>query len=218
MGNAFVLAFLLLALLSGPTHAQEEFMQNCFDCVIGIWDDPALASNIGTIEPNIPKDIYIGIKFAGNYDRLAGMEFSIAGMRFEEDGITLLSVTEIIPVGIQLGVFQAPADTSRTSIETGGINLAWTLPVVGDNALLKLQILTFEPTTDKILRVKRRYPTTNPVYHTAIFNIPDPPIWSAVRASVGCYIMNWSGDPMISCNVVTSVEESTWSGVKQLFR
>jgi len=177
-----------------------------------------MSSNFGNIDPNIPKDIYIGVNYSEGYSALVGLEFSIAGMRFEEDGITLLSVSELFPVALSLGSFQAPADTSSTSSETGGINMAWSNAIVGSQPLIKLTLLITAPIANHVLAVERKYPPTNDLWNTPIFTLPDPPFYTPVSVTGGCYILNWSGDPNVGCDVITSVVESTWSGMKQLYR
>src|SRR3989442_15275418 len=65
--------WLILAVLSTRAVAVD----NCFVCVLGIWEDEALTNNVGQIVPNQPKDLFVGIKFAAAYDGLTGIEFSI---------------------------------------------------------------------------------------------------------------------------------------------
>ena len=210
-----VLCILVLLLTALEATSQMGAVQNCFDCVIGIWDAETLQATSGQLAPNVPKEIFLGITLANGFVEFGQVEFSIDGLRFEDDGVVLLNVTELVPTAIQLGSLHAPTDTSRTSTEIGGINLIWNSPLRGDQALLKLQIMVFDPVVNHIVRVKRRYPTTNPSYLTAIFNQFDPPYFTPTRVTGGCYVFNpEQSDPCAS----TSVTQRTWLEVKQLYR
>lgn len=195
-------------------------VDDCPSCVLGIWDDPQLTANFGTFPVMTMKHIYVGIDFAGGFDGLTGIQFSIAGIRQAEDGIL---VTGIQPLGadVWFGSIQAPADTSATSSGTGGLFVAWNKQSCreGDQALVRVTLLTFVQQTNKVLRVLRSYPPTNPMVRTPNFVQCDPPFFTQTRVRGGCYILNWDGSPDLGCNSETvAVESSTWSELKALFR
>jgi hypothetical protein len=168
--------------------------EDCFGCVLGIWDDPGLTQRTGTITPGIVKDLYVGIKYAGPFDGLTGLEFSISGLRQVEDGILVLSVDDLTGVSpfILLGTVPSPADTSAASADTGGINVAWGSCITGSQALLKVSILTFTTISEKVIWVKRRYPPTNEAFHTPVVYQCDVD-FTATRVTGGCYGLNLTG-------------------------
>ncbi len=168
-------------------------VENCFGCVLGIWDDAALTSQTGTMAAFTAKDIYLGIKYAGAFDGLTGIELSISGIRQTEDGILVTSVTPLVPASVVLGGPIAPADTSATSSETGGMNIAWASCLTGDQALVKITLLTFSTITNKVLEVKHKYPPSNPEWHTPIFVQCDAPTYTATRVTGGCFGLNFTG-------------------------
>jgi hypothetical protein len=55
--------------------------QDCYDCILGVFDDPALTSTKGTIVKFEPKDVYIGLKISGDVEDVAGVEFSVTGLQ-----------------------------------------------------------------------------------------------------------------------------------------
>jgi len=195
---------------------------NCPNCKIGLYDEVFLNKNFGDVTAGTPKDIYLGVYLdPATETGLTGLEFSIYGMRQAEDGILVLSVDALTPdpPALTLGSIPAPADTSSTSTGTGGFNVAWaTCQQAG--ALLKIQILTFSPLSNKVFRVLHRYPPSNPLYTSAIFTKCDAPEFTATTMSEGCYIANWDGvtDPVQLCAPRVPVTTSSWSGMKQLYR
>ncbi len=139
--------------------AQLWATENCFQCVLGIWDDPALTRNIGEIVAGQPKDIYVGIKFAEGYHDIDGIELSVAGLQ----SFLVMEWEPIIPPPvIMIENIQAPADTSTSSTSTGGINVFWHDCLVGDQALLRVRILASGDVTNGVLQVKRHYPPRCP--------------------------------------------------------
>ena len=215
MRRAFALLSILVLGLPCMSAAQ---VFNCFDCTIGIYDDSALTTNFGVSTTGVPKEVYLGIDFAGAESSLIGIEFSIAGMRFETDGILLLGF-ELIEPGITIGLVQAPPDTTSTSMGTGGMNVGWSSCLVNDRALARIRVLHFQPVVNHVFQVKRRYPPLNPaLWQTPVLTRCDGPVYTAVRVTGGCYMLNWNGDPNVPCApVLVGVESTTWSGVKQLF-
>jgi len=179
-----------------------------------------MTKNMGPMLPGVSKDIYLGIQFGSGYSDLTGIEFSVAGMRFEEDGIILLAYSGVTPISdISWYLPQAPADTSSTSSEAGGMLVLWHPLLFGDRPLIKFTLLSYSPPTDHLLRVKRKYPTSNPQqWQTPVLIQNRGTVWPVARISGGCYVLNWSGDPNVGCDIITSVEESTWSAMKQLYR
>jgi hypothetical protein len=182
---------------------------NCFECVLGIWDDPALASNLGEIVPGQPKDVYIGIKFAGGFDRLVGIAFSVA----LPSGVHVTSVWPIVGDVIwTCDAIDAPADTSLDSHMVGGCAITWGSCRVGDQALLRVTLLATGDITNGLLRVKRQYPSSPPDVRTPAFVQCDDPQFTITRLTGGYYILNWNGDPTVR------VDGTAWSTVKCLYR
>lgn len=196
-------------------HARQP-AADCFECLLGIFDDTAMTSNRGTMTPLVPKDIYVGIQFDAGFTELTGIEFSIAGIRQVPDGIFLLSTEPLVPTPIVIGSVPSPEDTSSTSTGTGGMNVAWSSCLVGSQALLRLTLLTLAPISNHVIEVKRRYPAPNPNFRTPLFVQCDEPAFSKVRVMGGCYGINVSAGPL-PCDVVVGVERTTWSQVKALY-
>lgn len=192
--------------------------QDCFDCLLGIYDDPALSVNRGTIVPGEPKDIYVGVKLRESDTELAGIEFSIAGL--DDGDVYLLGAVPLGPRALVFGTVPAPRDTTEDSEEVGGATVAWTTCPSSRQALLKLTIYAYRPVSDKILVVKRSYPTTNPAWASPIIVRCAPPAYPIARVSGGCYLLNWSGNIARDCMsaMAVSVNQETWSAVKQIYR
>lgn len=208
---------ILCSLLLVPSLAQAQ--ADCANgCVLGLWDEIGLVNNFGAMAAGTPKDIYLGVKVTGETG-LTGVEFSIAGIRQAEDGILTLGLTPL-PAATVIGSPQAPADTSSATAGTGGANIAWSECQVisgGSLAVARLQLLSFTPVVDKVFKVKRKYPVSNPANfpNNAVLVRCDGPVYTAVRVAEGCYIAGYSGTAPPACSV--AVEQQTWSGVKQLF-
>ena len=182
-------------------------IDTCFDCVLGIWDDPALTRNHGEIVVGQPKDIYVGIKFAEGFNELLGISLSVAGLR----EFLVLGVTTIGPTITNCDSPSAPADTSAASHGTGGCTFGWYGCLADDQALLRVTILTYSSITNGLLQVKRRYPP-HPGAGTPVFLQCNDPLYTPTRVKGGLYILNWNGDPTVR------VDPAMWSTVKQRYR
>ena len=181
-----------LLFLAAPARAQVE---NCFDCVLGLYDDLDLTSCSGTIESGVAKDIYLGIRYdpASGFDRLGGIEFSISGL---DSGILLADWTQIPPTVVIDGFPGAPADTSAASTEEGGMLIYWPQCLSGSRAIARFTLLAIDSIVDRVLQVKRKYPTSNPLWHTPVFTRCDAPTYTAVRVTGGSArvrLMIWRG-------------------------
>jgi hypothetical protein len=197
----------LLVLLGTPQ--QSWATDNCFQCVLGIWDDPQLTRNVGEIVVGQPKVVYVGIKLAEGFEGLSGMALSVAGL----SAFSIVLVEQIPPPGADtMERIEAPADTTLGSTQMGGATYAWSSCLVGDQPLLKLTITTSVPVTNGILRVKRKYPPNFPDQRAPIFTQCDSPEYTATCVTGGYYILNWDGDPSVA------VAGASWSLVKNLYR
>jgi len=201
-----MIIMLLLALVTKPRELRA--VDSCSQCVLGIWDDPALSRNVGEIVAGQPKDVYVGIKFAGGFSGTSGISFSIAGM----DAFLVAGVETIVPTASACDYLGAPADTSIDSHAVGGCNFYWPVCLVGDQALLRVTLITFDPVVNALLQVKRRYPAWPPDTTAPAFDQCDGPLYTRTRVKGGYYILNWNGDPSVR------VDGASWSTVKTLFR
>src|SRR5438093_7088044 len=68
---------------------------NCFGCNLGIFDDPSMTTNRGTMAPVTPKDIYLGIQYDTGFSSLTGIEFSVAGI--QPASLIILSLETLPP-------------------------------------------------------------------------------------------------------------------------
>jgi hypothetical protein len=199
----------MLLIVPGMALAQSEPV-SCFDCVLGLWDEAEQIHNTGTMAQFTPKIVFLGIKYAGDQSCLTGLELSVAGL----EGF-LVSIAAIVPASATLGTIPAPPDTSVTTEGTGGLNIAWASGLSGDQALLRITLIsTSPPPPDRVLVVKRRYPTTNAAWQTPVILGCNAPFFTPARVTGACYIINPTGNP-VGCQV--PVTESTWTRVKQLF-
>lgn len=198
----------------------------CADCKIGLYDEPEMINNTGAVSAGVPKEIYVGVRLPETETGVTVIEFSVAGMRQIEDGILVIStegMTDPLP-NIILGSVPAPADTTIAGDPNAanGVDIAWAscISVSGSRVLAKITFLSFSPVTNKVFKVLRRYPPTNPLWPWPLFARCDAPVYTLVGVNGGCYIAGWDGttDPVNLCQVETAVEENTWSGMKQLFR
>lgn len=207
----------LLILMMAPTSALAQ-IGNCPDCILGLYDDTSFASNFGVSAPFVAKDIYLSIDLAAPETGVTGIEFSVAGITGSP--LLVIGVTPLIPAPVVLGSLAAPADTSATSVGTGGMNIAWPTCLAGDRALVKVTLFHPVPVVNQVLRVMHRFPTTNILYNKRPVLVRcDAPTFTAVRINGGCYVLNPNGDPGTPCPIgPVAVEGRTWTGVKQLFR
>lgn len=212
------LLLVALGVLALPTLAMAQ-TQDCADCVLGIFDGPDInaTTNCGTIGVGAPKDVYLGVRLSGAETGVSGIEFSIAGM----EGLLLIGTEALTPASVTLGSPPAPADTSATSTGTGGMNVAWATCLSGSQQLIKLSLLSFGPQADKVLKVMHKFPPSNLNYNLhAVLTRCDPPNFTAVRVSTGCFTLNPSdpaGPPGCRC-FSTPVEAKTWGAMKRLYQ
>jgi hypothetical protein len=206
-------ALVVITLLGLIPTAPARGVDYCRDCVLGLFDQPQLLTNFGDITPGVLKDLYLGIRFTPGVLGLQGIELSVAGVRWPEDGILITNVegvTNPLPLVI-LGTLPAPADTSASSVGTGGMNVAWNACMFGTRALLRITLLTFAPVpNNKRLRVMHRFPPSNPAFGLAhpVITLCDEPNFTPLLVTGGDYILN----PVIR------VEGETWSRVKEFYR
>ena len=211
---------LALALASVLVASGAGAVENCFGCLLGIYDDPALTQTKGTIEIGVPKEFYVGMHLASGENGLTGIELSIAGLN--KDGLLVVGTEPLGPRALVWGnTIAAPTDTSATSTGDGGVTAAWSLPRRSGDALLKVTLVATQSIEDHLLLVKRSYPTSNSWWQTPVFTRDDSPYFTAVRATGGCYALNVTGGLLADCltiSGVTGVSARTWSGVKQLYQ
>jgi hypothetical protein len=206
-----------------PAVAAAQPVPACPDCVLGLWDDPALTSNYGTVTAGTMKDIYLGIKLGAGENGISGLEFSIYGMRNDTDGVIVTGTEWTTMPALTIGsTTSAPADSSAASTGTGGLNVGWTgclTPTAGTNLnLARISFLTFTPLSNKIFSVLHKFPVSNTRWTgSPIFTRCNPPAYTAVIPARGCYVANWDGTTVLSCAPKVPVAPTTWSTVKRLF-
>lgn len=201
--------------LAAPAVAQVD----CPQCVLGIWDQADIlgASRYGTISVGIPKPVYVGICFAPGETGLTSVEFSVEGL----DGLLITASIPLIPTALTLGSIAAPSSPNGT----GGINIAWASCLQGSQALLKVELLTFTPVANQVLRIAHKYPPSNPNYNLQpVLTRCDDPEFTSVRLRGGCYILNWDQVTTVNCYpfelspCTVGIARSTWTQVKALYR
>lgn len=191
--------------------------EDCFDCVLGIWNDEALTVTRGTITPGEPKEVFVGVKLREGIESIAGVEFSIAGLADED--LLLIGAVPLGPRALVWGLVPSPPDTTAITTQQGGLTVAYSVCVPSHQALMKLTLYTTHDLTDKVLRVKRSYPSTNSNFNTPLFMACDAPNYTMTRLSGGCFVLNPSGQ-IVDCsdNQAVAVVSETWGGVKNLYR
>ena len=212
-----VLTVLGLTLLPSLALAQAG-VENCFSCILGIFDDIGVQNPSGTINPFELKEIYLGIVLPPGQDGVTSLELSIAGLPGSAEALVTLEGVE--PFSADLGsTINAPPDTSIAGDESSpyGKVYGWSTCLSGTRALVKISIFPFAAVApNTVYEVKRRYPSTYPPVRSPLIIGCDAPTYTAYRVSAGCYVANPSGGPLPVCT--TAVQPATWTGVKQLFR
>ena len=100
-----------------------------------------------------------------------------------------------------------------TSSRFGALHVNGTR-MVGFNNIELITDRPLEVNLREIREVKRKYPTSNPIYHTPLIVGCDAPFYTVHRVTGGCYIMNPTGAP-VPCGV--AVTPRTWTEVKSLY-
>ena len=210
----FSLLLAALLALTAPAAAQVD----CPGCVLGIWDhqDILSANRFGTMSIGVLKSVYVGVCLAPGETGISGAEFSVQGL----DGLFIAGFGAVTPATLLLGSVAAPANETGT----GGVNIGWANCLSGSRALVKIDLLTFSPVVNRVLRVTHKYPPSNANYNLQpVVTRCDDPQFTAVRVTGGCYILNGDGFPAPSCYPFGSactvgLSRSTWTQVKALYR
>jgi hypothetical protein len=210
---------LVVGLLSLPVLAAAQ-VENCPDCLLGIFDDINLTLNHGSITQGVVKELFIGVILAAPETGVTGIELSVTGMT-PADNILITGVeglTDPLP-NVILGSLPAPADTVSG---TGGLNVAWSSCISGSRALVKVSVVSFTGVSaNHALKIIRRFPPTSPSAPFPLLIRCDIPVFTKVRPTAGCFVLNWDGvtNPADGCGIrIPAVGESSWTGMKQLYR
>jgi hypothetical protein len=217
MRKMVLLAFGLL-LLPALASAQQV-VENCPSCTLSFYAETALNANCGTVAAFTPTDIYLGLNLTGVETGITGIEFSVAGILVADGFVsaTLTAITDVNPT--MLGDPKAPADTSATSTQNGGMNIAWPSCQAGTHvALAKLTLVSLGATPDKVIKVLHKFPPSNPNYGISgpVITRCDAPNFTAVKVSGGYFVVNPGATPPFPC--VLAVSPQTWSALKNLYR
>lgn len=213
-----LLAIALLICIPGMSLAQVE---SCPDCVIGVFDSLDLSANYGTYTPLTQKVFYLGIKFAPPYDGATTIEFSLQGMPATGVPISYSVLNAGAFIG---GSIETPPDTTNPQAQ-GGWNAYWTTCQSGNQALVSITLVSFDPIPDNtVIRVLRRFPPIQEGVESVLFTQCNLPLATITKVTGGCYVLNPTvqpgesvGDP--PCKLVGSpVTKTTWSSIKELFR
>jgi hypothetical protein len=206
----------MIGLVALPALALAQGVDFCQDCTLGIYDDAQLSKNFGTTTPFVAKEIYVGINLGNGRTGVSTIEFSITGFNPANVLVTNTEGATPIAPNVLLGSVQAPADTTTGS---GGMNAAWMECVVGSGPLLKLTLLPINATPNTILRVVRKFPTSNPNFlQSAVITACDNPNYTPSRVKGGCYVLAWDGTTNpTECPLFTGVASTTWGTVKTLY-
>jgi hypothetical protein len=168
----------------------------------------------GPVAPGTPTDLYLGIVFDpdGLETWLSGIECSIAGIG-ATDGFVVGGYDAIVPgVGAVCLGNPAPGDPPCIAYD---MFFFWPTCLVGSQPLLKFTLVGSGPNPNKVLRVGPPHGLSGPTWSTPIFTRCDPPTYTVVRATGGCFVANPTGAPP-SCAV--GVLASRWTSIKELYR
>jgi hypothetical protein len=72
-----------------------------------------------------------------------------------------------------------------------------------------------------VLKVYRRFPSTNPTVESQMFTQCNAPEFTQTRVTGGCFVINPTGvpgDTIDGCQLITPVAPTTWSTIKSLYR
>jgi len=182
-------------LAAAPAGAQ-------WTATLGIYDDAAMSADHGVMD-GLVKEVFVGLRFGPTdpYPGMTGLEFSIAGL----EPFFVLSVDWLQAPVVTFGTVAAPADTLAG---TGGVTVAWPTCLEGDRVVAKLVLAAGTPPQNHALQVRRRYPPTNPLWHSAVAMTCDLPCF-------GCHY-RLDGPPYV-LNPLIGVEPHTWGAVKRLY-
>lgn len=199
---------------AAPARAVED----CPGCLLGIWDDDQLARNYGYSTPGVIKIVYVGFRAADPQALFNNVEFSIAGLRPENDMFVVAVSCAQGGIPSCIGPIASPADTSATSAGTGGLVTTWFDCFSDGQPLIAVALVHFGPKADHVLQVTRKYPTSDPAWRTPVaFQCTTARV--PVRVRGGCYVLNPTpgvGGPCALEDVATA--HSSWSRVKSLYR
>jgi hypothetical protein len=210
------LVLVAVGLLLLPSLA-AAVIGDCPTCTLALYAEPTLSTNCGVIPGLAPTDIYLGLKLSGGETGITGVEFSVTGTEGFLSA-TFTPITDLAPT--VLGDFKAPTDTSATSTQTGGMNLAWGSCQLGTRlALAKISLFSLTALPDKVLKVMHKFPPSNPNYGLSgpVLTRCDAPEFTGVKMSGGYFICNASATPPLPC-LVDAIQPQTWSAMKGLYR
>jgi hypothetical protein len=201
---------LVAILCSTPLAGRVLAVEDCPHCVLGLYGDQAMTTTSASVLPGTPTDIYLGIQFdpEGRETGLTGIEFSISGIT---DGLLLAGVDFVVPTSLWVCPVPAPSDPPCFT----NTDISWNSCLVGSQALMKLTLIGLGPNPDKVLQVGPRHPPSSPLWNTPVITRCDPPTYTAVRVTGGCFVVNPTGaEPPCAVGVVVA----GWTGIKQLYR
>jgi hypothetical protein len=173
-------------------------VDDCFGCVLGIWDSIELTNTAGCMDTGVPTDLFIGIKFdpAAGFDASTGIDCRISGFL----GLILGGPQPLVP-----GAPLCPSPVDSAGVLT--LNCTWGTCLHGSQALAKVTIISLFQLWDHVLQVIERPPWQHPV-----ILLCDAPAFTAVYVTGGRYRLN----SVPACR--EAIEGRAWSSVKQLFR
>src|SRR5262245_38023084 len=101
------LLLVILGLVALPelAVAHVSTITDCETCQLGLFDgqDLTMTTNCGTMMTGMPKDVFLAVRLAGPETGVTGVEFSIAGIRSDVDGILVVGTEPIVPAAVMLG-------------------------------------------------------------------------------------------------------------------
>jgi hypothetical protein len=217
-------AFLFAMILGlAPLVAAQE-AADCPECVLGIYDDPAMKRNFGVWNSSTApsKEIFVGVQYHSGavVGALTGIELSIDGLPLLFMPPAVEGFESILDPDQITGDIRSPADTTLA----GGFSISWGECQPGDRALLRITLISFDPIpSDQVVRVRRRFPATVPQSPNPLLAQCDDPSFTRTRVTGGCYVLNPTvaeGESVGGCLLAerTAVQPLTWSGIKHLYR
>ncbi|UCE02892.1 MAG: hypothetical protein JSW67_01440 [Candidatus Latescibacterota bacterium] len=226
MRKVLLATFSVLLLVPAMVSAQD----NCLDCTLGIYATTDLSENFLNWTPSatdFQKTIFVGINYdeTSGLSALTGVELSIQYGDLKAN-VASVNFQELDNPAVVLGADEsAPADTTShgcTEQSACGKSIAWASCLPGNRAVAQISIIAFTPLPDDlVIRVLRRFPSTNPTVQSPLFTQCDGPLFTKTRVTGGCFVFNPTVGPggmVDDCEIKVPVAPNSWSKIKSLYR
>jgi len=117
-----VLVTLVWIPASSPALAQQL---DCSNCILGVYDDPAMSATAGRIDRYVPKTLYLGLRLEPGRIEVASILFDI----LFPTGFTVLGAESYIP------------EANVVQVSASGVQVTWPGCIAGSQLLFRIEII-----------------------------------------------------------------------------